>query len=604
MLRRSVWFFGIPLLSLSIMVLGVMPTEAQLRPPIAGTHGMVSSGHSLASLAGYNILKAGGNAFDAGVAVHLALCILQPDYVGFVGVAPFMGYSVKEGKVVSYSGLGVAPKKATIEFFKSKGYTEAIPDVGILGQLIPATIDTDVAILQRYGTKSFAEVAAAAIDLAENGFPAHRFLIRNITNAADHIKKFPYNASIFFQTGGIPKLNEMFYQKDAAKSMRLLVKAEQDALAAGKSRHDALEAVRDVFYKGEIAQAIVKLHQEEGGLFTYEDLANYRGKWEEPLVTKYKEFEFYTNSTWNQGPLIIQFLNILENFDLKKMGHNSADYVHVVSQAINLAMADREKFYGDPDFVKVPKGLWSKEYGKERAKLIDMNKAFPEMPPYGDPEKFSAIGRRQDVLLAARSEADRYPQGDTTYLSVIDKEGNIVSLTPSDGGEDSPMVPGYGIILGTRLIQLRLDPNHAAALEPGKRPRLTPNPALVMKNGKPFMPIGTPGGDQQAQAMLQVFLNVAEFGMNIQQAIEAPRFGSYNFPDSFAPHPYYPGRLAVEERLEAKVGDDLRARGHKVTKWPDWTPLTGAVCAIVVDHEKGVLIGGADPRREAYAIGW
>jgi gamma-glutamyltranspeptidase/glutathione hydrolase len=587
---------------LTVALLGAVTAQAQLRPPIAGTHGMVSSGHSLASLAGVEILKKGGNAFDAGVATHLAICILQPDYVGFVGVAPFTGYSVKEGKVVSYSGLGVAPKKATIEFFKSKGYTEAIPEVGILGQLIPATIDTDIAILQRYGTRSFAEVAAAAIDLAENGFPTHRFMIRNITAHKDIIKKFPYNASIFLPGGDVPKLNDIFYQKDAAKSLRLMVKAEQEALAAGKSRHEALEAVRDVFYKGEIAQAIVKLHEEQGGLFSHEDLANYRGKWEEPLVAKYKNYAYYTNSTWSQGPLLVQFLNMLENFDLKALGHNSADYVHGVSQVINLAMADREKFYGDPDFVKVPKGLWSKEYAKERVKLIDMNKAFSEMAPHGNPEKFSAIGGEQPTLLA---QADAgLPAGDTTYLAVIDKEGNIFSMTPSDGGMDSPMVPGYGIILGTRLIQLRLDPNHAAALEPGKRPRLTPNPALVMKDGKPFMPMGTPGGDQQAQAMLQVFLNIAEFGMNAQQAIEAPRFGSYNFPDSFAPHPYYPGRLAIEERLEVKVGEALKARGHKVTKWPDWTPLTGAVCVVVQDHEKGVLIGGADPRREAYAIGW
>ena len=599
---RGVSLIGICVLSLSL-VLGVIPTEAQLRPPIAGTHGMVSSGHSLASLAGYDILKAGGNAFDAGVAVHLALCILQPDYVGFVGVAPFMGYSVKEGKVVSYSGLGVAPKKATIEFFKSKGY-ETIPDTGILAQLIPATIDTDVAILQRYGTMSFGDVATAAIDLAENGFPAHRFMIRNITAHKDIIKKFPTTAALFFQTGDIPKLNEMFYQKETAKSLKLLVKAEQEARAAGKSRHDSLQAARDMFYKGEIALAIAKFHEEQGGLFTYEDLANYHGKWEEPLVARYKNYEFYTNSTWNQGPVIVQMLNILDNFDLKALGHNSAEYVHVVSQAINLAMADREKFYGDPDFVKVPKGLWSKEYGRDRAKLINMNQAFPEMPPPGNPEQFGALGPAQPLVAQLQRHGDPVGHGDTTYLSVVDNAGNVFSMTPSDVGIDSPMVPGYGILLGTRLNQFRLHPDHPAALAPGKRPRLTPNPALVMKDGKPFMPLGTPGGDQQPQAMVQVFLNISEFGMNVQEAIEAPRFGSYNFPDSFAPHPYYPGRLAIEARLEAKIGQALKAKGHEVTRWPDWTPLTGAVCSILVDWKTGVLTGGADPRREAYAIGW
>jgi gamma-glutamyltranspeptidase/glutathione hydrolase len=574
----------------------------QHRPVIAGTHAMVSSGHSLASLAGVEILKAGGNAFDAGVAVHLALCILQPDYVGFVGVAPFMGYSAQEGRVVSYSGLGVAPKRATIEFFRARGYT-TIPDVGILAQLIPATVDTDVSILQRYGRLSFGRVAAAALNLAEHGFPAHRFMSANIKAHAANIERFPYNASIFFQTGGPPKLNDMFFQKDAARSLRLLVNAEQKALVAGKTRQEALEAVRDVFYKGEIAHAIVKLHQEQGGLFTYDDLATYRGTLEEPLMARFKGYEFYTNSTWNQGPLIVQILNILKNFDLQQLGHNSAEYVHVISQAINLAMADREKFYGDPAFVKVPAGLWSEEYGRARAKLIDMRAAFQELPPFGDPEECSAMAGRQP-LLADRRNDDSCPRPDTTYLAVVDEERNAFSMTPSDGGLDSPMVPGYGITLGTRLIQLRLDPEHPAALAPGKRPRLTPNPGLVMKDGKPFMPIGTPGGDQQAQAMLQVFLNVAEFGMNVQEAIEAPRFGSYNFPDSFAPHPYYPGRLSVEARLEARVGEALRAKGHKVHQWEDWTALAGAVCAVLVERSTRVLTGGADPRREAYAIGW
>jgi gamma-glutamyltranspeptidase/glutathione hydrolase len=513
-----------------------------------------------------------------------------------------MGYSAKEGRVVSYSGLGVAPRNATIQFFKSNGY-ETIPDVGILGQLIPATVDTDCAILQRYGTMSFAEVAAAAIDLADNGFPVHRFMSGNIKAHAKNIERFPYNASIFFQTGGVPGLNDIFYQKDAAKSLRLLLQVESGALAAGKSRNQALEAVRDCFYKGEISRAIVKLHAEQGGLFTYDDLASYHGKWEEPIVVTYKGYEVYTNSAWNQGPLLVQVLNILENFDLEEMGHNSPHYVHVISQAINLAMADREKFYGDPDFIPVPTGLWTKGYGKKRATLVDMNKAFQEMPPFGDPEKLHAVGGQQPLLAKLRAD-EACSHTDTTYLCVVDRDGNTFSMTPSDGGMDSPMVPEYGITLGTRLTQFRLDASHAAALAPGRRPRLTPNPALVMKDGRPFMPLGTPGGDQQAQAMVQVFLNVAEFGMNVQQAIEAARFGSYNFPDSFAPHPYFPGRLAIEERLEASVGEALKAKGHRVHRWQDWTWLAGAVCAIVVDERRGVLTGGADPRREAYAIGW
>lgn len=598
--RNNVVFKVLSLVTL-IILLGYFAAEAQLRPPIAGTHGMVASGHALASFAGARILEKGGNAFDAGVATGLCLNVLLPDFAGFVGVTPFIGYSAKEKKVVSYSGLGVAPKKATIEFFKSKGY-ETIPSEGILAHLIPATVDTYISILQRFGTKSFGEVAVAAIDLAENGFPAHRFI--GIRGSDETIKKYPYNTSIFFQHGEFPKLNQPFYQKDQAKSIKLLAAAEKKALAAKKSRNEALQAARDVFYKGEIARAIAKLHQDMGGLITYEDLANYKGKWEEPIMTKYQGYEVYTNSTWCQGPLVVQFITTLENFDLKKMGHNSVDYIHVVSQAINLAMADREKYYGDPDFVKVPKGLWTKEYGAERAKLIDINKSFQEMAPYGNPEKFGAYGGEHKDLMVAQNLEANYPRGDTTYFCVVDKQGNIFSMTPSDAARASPMVPGYGIVMGTRLNQFRLDPNHPAALVPGKRPRLTPNPALAMKDGKPFMPFGTPGGDQQAQAMLQVFLNIALFGMNVQEAIEAPRFGSYNFPDSFAPHPYYPGRLSIEARLESKVGEALKAKGHKVARWTDFVSTAGAICAIVYDDKTGVLVGGADPRRESYAIGW
>ncbi|MBW1960845.1 MAG: gamma-glutamyltransferase family protein [Deltaproteobacteria bacterium] len=579
------------------------PNNAKtMRPCFMARQGVVSSGHGLASLAGSEILRKGGNAFDAGVAAAMCLSILMPDYAGFVGVAPFIGYSAKYDAVYAYSGVGVAPAKANIEFFASQGLKK-IPRFSIYSQLIPASVDTWIAILQRLGTMSFTEISAAARQLAWDGFPAHGQMIKIISQNEENIRKYPYNSSIFFQTGGIPSLGELFAQKDAAKSIDIMIEAEKKARQAGKSREQALEAVRDEFYQGEIAEAIAKLHQDKGGLITYEDLASFHGKWEEPLVAKYKEYAFYTTSTWTQGPLLIQFLNLLEGFDLNPLGHNSADYVHLISSVIDLGMADRERFYGDPDFVEVPYGLWTKEYAAARRDLLSPGKAFQELPPHGDPVQMLAVAEDQRIPLVLVE--DKKPSlADTTYVCAADAQGNIFSLTPSDGGFGSPMVPDYGIILGGRMTQFRLDPGHAACLAPGKRPTITPAPALVLKNGKPFMALGTPGADQQTQTMLQVFLNVAEFGMNVQQAVESPRFGSYNFPGWFSPHPYYPGRLCIESRLGKRVGPYLKKLGREIINWEDWTMLAGAVCVVMFDRQTGTIHAGADPRRESYAIGW
>ena len=572
-----------------------------LRPPFVARNGVVSSGHGFASLAGVEMLRKGGNAFDAGVAAAMCLTVLKPDCAGFVGVAPFIGYSAKEEKVLCYSGVGVAPRKGTIEFFKSKGY-DVVPRLSVLSQLIPASVDTWVSILKRLGTLSFADVAAFARDLAYDGFPAYQHLIHYITQREDKFRVCPYNASIFFQTGDIPRFGELFVQKDAARSIDLMIEAEKDALTSGKGREDALDAVRNVFYKGEIARAIEDMHREEDGLFTYEDLAGYSGKWEEPLATTYKDLSFYTTSTWTQGPLLLQYLNQLEIDDLPSLGHNSAAYINLLASVIDLGMADRERFFGDPDFVSVPEALWSKEYAASRRSLISLDKAFKEIPPYGDPLKRSEIGGYHNVSKYIQHQGENPP--DTTYACVADAEGNFFSLSPSDGGFGSPMVPGYGIILGGRMTQFRLTPGHSAALEPGKRPTITPAPALVLKDNKPFMALGTPGGDQQTQAMLQVFLNLVEFKMNVQEAIEAPRFSSKNFPGWFSPHTYHPGRLCLETRIEKGVLTGLAKLGRKVIPWEEWTSSAGSVCAVMFDQRTETIHGGADPRRESYAIGW
>jgi len=571
--------------------------------PFLARNGAVSSGHPLASLAGVEILKKGGNAFDAGVAAAMCLSILQPDYAGFVGVAPFIGYSAAERKVVCYSGVGTAPAAATIEYFRKRGH-RVIPRISILSQLIPASVDAWTAILKRFGTLSFGQVAAAARSLASDGFPAHRFMIDIITRYEKDFRTFPYNASIFFQTGGIPRLGELFFQKDAAKSIDLMIGAEQTALDSGKTRSEALDSVREVFYQGEIASAIDALHREMGGLIRAEDLAGFHGRWETPLSTGYKGFTVYTPSTWTQGPVLLQCLNLLETYPLGRMEHNSASYINLVSNAIDLAMADRERYFGDPDFVSVPAGLWSKEYAEVRRSLIDPERGFSEIPPYGDPIGNRAVGGTLAGMVERYIERPSMKLTDTTYVCAADAQGNLFSLTPSDGGSASPMVPGWGIILGGRLTQFRLTPGHPAALAPGKRPTITPMPILVLKDGKPFMAMGTPGADQQPQSMLQVFLNLVEFGMNIQQAIDAPRFGSYNFPGWFAPHEYFPGRICLESRIGAETMEKVREMGREVRPWGAWTDLTGSVDAVVFDPGTGTIHAGADSRRDAFPLGW
>ena len=332
-----------------------------------------------------------------------------------------------------------------------------------------------------------------------------------------------------------------------------------------------------------------------------EDLASFRVKLEPPAAGSYKGIGVYTCGPWCQGPVVIQTLHILESFDLGSLGHNSADYAHTVLEALKLAFADRHAFYGDPDFVDVPmEALLSKEYAMVRRQAIDPGAACPEMPVPGDPRGAQAQGRAaasQPMPVAGGDE------GDTSYTCVIDRWGNAFSATPSDTLPTSPIVPGLGFILSSRGSQSWLDPDHPSSLAPGKRPRLTPNPAMALKDGKPWMTFGTPGGDVQCQAMVQLFLNVAEFGLDSQEAVDAPRFVTWSFPNSFWPHAYRPGMVGVEGRIAPEVAEELARRGHKVEVWDDFSPRMGSLSAIVADRERGMLSGGADPRREAYAIG-
>lgn len=566
------------------------------RPTIMGTRHMVAACHYLAAEAGFRILEAGGNAIDAGVAAGIALGVVQPEYVNFAGVAPIILYSARDQRVVTISGLGTWPKAASAEYFQTH-HGGKIPK-GVLRTVVPAAPDAWITALERWGTMSFGEVAASAIGFAGNGFPVYPLMTEVITDHEKEYRLFPSNVELYLPKGRPPKVGEIFVQADLARTMQFMV--DEERAAAGRGRAEGLRAARDAFYRGDIASAILAFHKEQGSLLSAEDLSSYRSGVEPPVHTTFGDIDLYGCGAWCQGPALLEALNLLDPHELRSLGHNSPGYLHLTAEAVKLAFSDRDAFYGDPRMVDVPvEALVSKEYARERSRMLDRERALPEMPPPGDPRGIRLDASRQPVPAAAWEQ----PELDTSYVCVVDKDGNIFSATPSDGSYNAPVVPGLGIIPSPRGSQSWADPRHPSSIAPGKRPRLTPNPALAMSPGRMAMPFGTPGGDVQSQAMLQVFLNIHLFGMDVQAAVEAPRIASYSFPSSFEPHDYHPGRLNLEARIERPTGDALAALGHKVEWWPDWTWLAGAVCAIVADHETGILSGGADPRRPSYALG-
>jgi gamma-glutamyltranspeptidase/glutathione hydrolase len=557
------------------------------------------------------ILYAGGNAVDAAVAATLAEGVLNPHMHTFGGEISGLLYRAQEKRVFSVNGDTVAPRAATIEWFK-RHEIPLIPFTGVLAAGPCAAPDALLTALERFGTLSFTQVVEPALELAEGGFPLHKALRGpapaymltdfSIAGNADHFRKaWPSSARVYLPGGRLPDVGEIFRNPDLGKTFRRLIEAEQKV--QGHGRAHGLAAARDVFYKGEIAHVIAAHAREHGGLVTAEDFANFRIKIEEPVALNYRGYEVYKCGPWSQGPVFLQQLAILEGYDLAGMGHNSADYVHTIAEISKLAFADREQYYGDPDFVNVPlAGLLSKEYAALRRTLVDPRRASLEQRP-GNPRTGAALLTGEEIF-AARN----WGTG-TVYVTVVDKERNMVSFTPSGAWiPSSPVIEGLGFPLGTRVQTFYLDPRHPNALVPGKRPRTTLTPTLVLRNGAPCMVFGTPGGDQQDQWTLQFFLNVVEFGMEVQDAIEAPRFSSAHFPSSFYPHNAVPGSLRLEGRIPAEVRRELESRGHKVEVKEDWSE--GDVLGICVDVERGILRGGADLRGEqskrmpSYTIGW
>ena len=576
------------------------------RPLITGKTHMAAAGHYLATASAYRILEQGGNAVDAGVAAGITLNVVLPQYTSFAGVAPILIHHAGKQETVTISGLGRWPKAASIEYF-NKHHGGELP-AGILRTVTPAAADAWLTSIKLYGTMTFEQVATPALEIAEGGFPIPASLARALSRAGDAFVgdeggglPWPSTREIFVPNDRPLEAGDVLVQKDLARTFQRLIQVENDN--ASRGREDAIQAVRDFFYHGEIAQEMVDFCQEQGGLLTMEDLADFHVGVEPPAAGSYKGIDVYTCGPWCQGPTSIQALHILEGFDLKAMGHNSADYLHTVLEALKLAFADRHSYYGDQDFVNVPmEGLLSHDYAAQRGASIDPRHASAEMPAAGDPWAYQA-GKSNGARPAHPEPVAGRLEADTSYVSVVDRWGNAFSATPSDSLGNAPIAKGLGFILSSRGSQSWLDENHPASLQPGKRPRLTPNPALAMKDGKVLMPFGTPGGDVQCQSMVQTFLNVIEFGMDPQQAIEAPRASTWSFPNSFWPHAYNPGLVGVEGRIDADVVEDLRSRGHKVEVWDDWTSRMGGMCAIKVDQETGALYAGADPRRDGYAMG-
>jgi gamma-glutamyltranspeptidase/glutathione hydrolase len=572
---------------------GANQTMKQL---VRGTEYAATSMMPQATLAAEHVLRSGGNAFDAVVAGQAVLGVVQPNMNGMGSDAVLLVYDAKAQKVWSINAEGTAPKLATIDWYKKNKDGKIPTNDTLLSGTVPGVVDAWYLLLSRWGTRTFGELLAPAIEMAEKGMP----VTRAFNSAA--LMKWPSSVAVYRPPDGTRwNDNEVFKNPDLARTFRRLVEAEK---AAGGNREAGLKAARDRFYRGDIAREMAKFSEENGGLFRYEDFASYTAKVEEPVSTTYRGYTVYKNASASQGPAELFALNILEGYDLKKMGHNSADYIHTSVEALKLAMADRDTYLGDMDFIKIPySGLLSKEYAAARRKLIDPGKSSLDFRP-GDVTPYMPSWppdtRPRDVNL--RGNADH--EGDTSYIATVDHDRNMISFTPSlhSAFGTKMVIAGLGFILNCRGDYYSLVPGHANALEPGKRPRSTLQGTLVMKDGKPYMVTGSPGADDQIMRTMQTLLNMVDFGMNMQQAIEAARWSTRSFPASPFPHTMYPGDLALEGRIPDAVKTELEHRGHKVTMRGPWSLNDSA--GIVIDPVTGTLSAAADPRTSALALAW
>jgi gamma-glutamyltranspeptidase / glutathione hydrolase len=595
----------LPFVALSVLLMSSTYFQADdagqtMRPVIRGRHAAVASMKAEATEAARRILDAGGNAFDAAVGGQAALAVTDFTLNGLGSDAVLLVYNAREKKVYSINAEPRAPKLATIEWYERNNAGKIPESDGLLSGGLPCVVDAWYTLLDRWGTMSFEQVLQPAIDLAENGFPLSELGASYIAGSKK-ILKYPTTVKIYLPNGHPPKAGELLRNPDLARTLKKLVEAEKASKSRG--RHEALKAARDRFYKGDIARDFAAFSEANGGLFRYEDFAEYAAEVETPVSINYRGYQIYKNPSASQGPTELIALNLLEGYDLKALGHNSPDFLHTSVEAVKLAMGDREKYLGDMDFIKIPyDGLLSKDYARERRKLIDPDKASLELRP-GAPEKFTSsavLDRPVREVLEGNATHD----GDTSYIAVVDKDRNMVSFEPSLHSEfGTGVVMGdTGIIFNCRGDYYSLVRGEANALEPGKRPRSTLQSTLIMKDGQPYAILGSPGGDDQVMRTMQTLINMVDFGMNIQQAIEAPRWSSRAFPASPFPHTMYPGDMAVESRIPEATRQALITKGHKLRVDPPWS--LGSNGAIVIDPSTGVLSAGADPRVDAYAWAW
>lgn len=572
------------------------PPRPSWRPNLIGRKYAVSCGHYLGTAAAVRVLEHGGNAVDAGVSAAMAMAAAQPEIVSFSGVAPTLVYKAGCPTVHSLAGLGYWPATVDVDRLRSEG-NGVVPD-GVLRTVVPAAPATHIEALLRFGTISFEEAVASAYEIARDGFAAYPVFVRHLEKFQDRYRRWPSSAALFLVNGRPPSVGEIFVQKHLAQAIEGMARAERNAPGGREAK---LIAARDYYYKGEIAAGIAAFHREQGGFLTREDLAGFQVPLEESISCNYKGYAVHSCDTWCQGISLLQSLKTLEGIDLGAMGINTLPYLHTVVEALNLAFADREGYVGDPRFVDVPvAGMLSDEYAAIQRQRIDPRKAFGTLPLAGHPP-----GATREPFIPRLDLFPHAPSGaapDTTYCCVVDTAGNAYSATLSDNARDTPVVPFLGGTVSSRGSQSRLEPGHPCEVKPGKRPRMTPAPALVLRGGEFCMALGTPGGDVQTQAMLQAFLNIVEFGMTLQQAVEQPRIGTFIFPSSFSPHAI--GSLNVEQRFSGEIVEGLKALGHKVSTWSTLAPAAGAVCVIARDPKTGWLHAAADARREAYAMVW
>jgi gamma-glutamyltranspeptidase / glutathione hydrolase len=631
------------------LIAATIPVIAQTRtqkPPLHGAHWMAITGKPLAATAGSMMFQKGGNAVDSAAAMLGATCTLW-DTLGWGGETQALIFDPRTKKVIGINALGVAPSGATPALYKAKGM-QYPPEYGPLAAVTPGTPGGLMVMLAEYGTLSLKDVLAPAIQLAD-GFPIEAQLANGIERQKSWLKQWPYSRAVMLPhlreasstpaaasssssitpshdvvtstaaaTPGreAPYPGEMFRQPDLAATLRKLVDAEQQALKRGRSRKEAIYAAYDRFYKGDIAQEIARSTQEQGGLITTADLANWQVRTEEPVKTSYKGIDVYKLTVWTQGPSMLQALNILENFDVRSMGYNSARYIHTLYQALSLAYADRDFYYGDPYFppAEPVAGLLSKEYARERAKLVNPNRNDPNIGP-GDPYPYQngtnpfldylrnwskTAAKPTASALAAFEESF---QLGTTSIEAADEEGWVVSITPSGGWVPAVIAGRTGVGLSQRAQSFDTDPaqNPYNVIEPGKRPHVTLTPTLALKDGAPYLAFAVQGGDTQDQNLLQFFLNVVEFGMTPQEAVEAANFNTFQVRKWLGDRQSVPGRILLHEATPPWVRNDLRRMGYDMT-FEERT--SGPINAILFDREHGTMWGGSSNHGEDYGIAW